>query len=155
MMDPGRPAALLVCARTVGPSPESGQQQDSCSGGGGHICAGYHGMLRQTDLSISSVPEPVSTSSSGLKPQMLMPWNLFPSVFLVKSQQNPLAIKEAQPKSRTLHVALPSKPAEPPTTTLQSRSSHGPGLAPVPTPTPRPRARGPSGTSASSGPGPR
>ncbi|XP_053759757.1 cilium assembly protein DZIP1L isoform X1 [Panthera pardus] len=72
----------------------------------------------------------------------------------VKSQQNPLAIKEAQPKSRTLHVALPSKPAEPPMTTLQSRSSHGPGLAPVPTPTPRPRARGPSGTSASSGPGP-
>ncbi|XP_006936442.2 zinc finger protein DZIP1L isoform X2 [Felis catus] len=72
----------------------------------------------------------------------------------VKSQQNPLAIKEAQPKSRTLHVALPSKPAEPPTTTLQSHSSHGAGLAPVPTPTPRPRARGPSGTSASSGPGP-
>ncbi|XP_077612770.1 cilium assembly protein DZIP1L isoform X2 [Crocuta crocuta] len=72
----------------------------------------------------------------------------------VKSQQNPLAIQEAQPKPRTLHVASPSKPAEPPTTTLQSRSSRGPGLAHMSTPTPRPRARGPSGSPASPGPGP-
>ncbi|XP_029796068.1 zinc finger protein DZIP1L isoform X2 [Suricata suricatta] len=72
----------------------------------------------------------------------------------VKSQQNPLAMQEAQTKPRTLQVALPSKPGEPPTTTLQSHSSHGPGLAQVPTPTPRPRARGPSGSPASPGPGP-
>lgn len=84
---------------------------------------------------------------------MIVPWNLFLSVFLVKSQQNPLVIKEAQPKSRTLHVALPSKLAEPPTATVQSRGSHGPGLAHGPTPTPRSRAQGPSGTPASPGPG--
>ncbi|XP_044944802.1 zinc finger protein DZIP1L isoform X1 [Mustela putorius furo] len=71
----------------------------------------------------------------------------------VKSQQNTLVIKEAQTKSRTLHVALPSKPTEPPTSTLQSRSSHGPGLAHMPTPAPRPRAHGRSSTPASPGPG--
>ncbi|XP_030890964.1 zinc finger protein DZIP1L isoform X1 [Leptonychotes weddellii] len=71
----------------------------------------------------------------------------------VKTQQNPLVIKEAQPKARTLHVALPSKLAEPPTATLQSCGSHGPGLAHVPTPAPRPRAHGPSGTPAAPGPG--
>ncbi|XP_045859551.1 zinc finger protein DZIP1L isoform X3 [Meles meles] len=71
----------------------------------------------------------------------------------VKSQQNPLAIKEAQAKSRTLHVVSPSKPAEPPMTTLQGRGSHGPGLAHMPTPAPRPRAHGRSGTPASPGPG--
>ncbi|XP_057595404.1 cilium assembly protein DZIP1L isoform X2 [Hippopotamus amphibius kiboko] len=70
-----------------------------------------------------------------------------------KSQQNPLVTKKAQPKARTLHVALPPKPAEPPVTTLQSRGSHGPGLAPGPTPTPRSRAQGPSSTPASPGPG--
>lgn len=84
---------------------------------------------------------------------MVMPWNLFLSVFLVKSQQNTLVIKEAQTKSRTLHVALPSKTTEPPTSTLQSRSSHGPSLAHMPTPAPRPRAHGLSGTPASPGPG--
>lgn len=116
-----------------------------------------HWLLWYTasDLSISSVPEPRSMSSSGLRAQMVMPWNLLLPVFLVKSQQNPLAIQEAQPKPRTLHVASPSKPAEPPTTTLQSRSSRGPGLAHMSTPTPRPRARGPSGSPASPGPGPR
>ncbi|XP_040089284.1 zinc finger protein DZIP1L isoform X2 [Oryx dammah] len=71
----------------------------------------------------------------------------------VKSQQSPLVTKEVQPKARTLHVAQPSKPAEPPVTSLQSRSSHGLGLAPGPTPTPRSRASGPSGTPSSPGPG--
>ncbi|XP_040089327.1 zinc finger protein DZIP1L isoform X7 [Oryx dammah] len=73
--------------------------------------------------------------------------------YLVKSQQSPLVTKEVQPKARTLHVAQPSKPAEPPVTSLQSRSSHGLGLAPGPTPTPRSRASGPSGTPSSPGPG--
>uniref|UniRef100_A0A8B9W971 DAZ interacting zinc finger protein 1 like n=1 Tax=Bos mutus grunniens TaxID=30521 RepID=A0A8B9W971_BOSMU len=71
----------------------------------------------------------------------------------VKSQQSPLVTKEVQPKARTLHVAQPSKPAEPPVTSLQSRSSHSLGLAPGPSPTPRSRASGPPGTPASPGPG--
>ncbi|ELK16707.1 zinc finger protein DZIP1L isoform X1 [Pteropus alecto] len=69
----------------------------------------------------------------------------------VKSQQNPLVTKEVQPKARTLNVASPSKPVEPPVTSLQSRGSHGPGLAQVPTPTPRLAVRGPSGTTSSPG----
>ncbi|XP_069420849.1 cilium assembly protein DZIP1L isoform X3 [Ovis canadensis] len=73
--------------------------------------------------------------------------------YLVKSQQSPLVTKEVQPKARTLHVAQPSKPAEPAVTSLQSRSSHSLGLAPGPTPTPRSRAPGPSGTPSSPGPG--
>uniref|UniRef100_A0AC11EFY1 DAZ interacting zinc finger protein 1 like n=1 Tax=Ovis aries TaxID=9940 RepID=A0AC11EFY1_SHEEP len=71
----------------------------------------------------------------------------------VKSQQSPLVTKEVQPKARTLHVAQPSKPAEPAVTSFQSRSSHSLGLAPGPTPTPRSRAPGPSGTPSSPGPG--
>ncbi|XP_055425561.1 cilium assembly protein DZIP1L isoform X2 [Bubalus kerabau] len=71
----------------------------------------------------------------------------------VKSQQSPLVTKEVQPKARTLHVAQPSKPAEPPVTSLQSRSSRSLGLAPGPSPTPRSRASGPPGTPASPGPG--
>ncbi|XP_014644794.1 PREDICTED: zinc finger protein DZIP1L [Ceratotherium simum simum] len=71
----------------------------------------------------------------------------------VKSQQSPLVTKEVQPKARILHVALPSKLAEPSMTTLQNRSSHGPGPAQAPTPTPRPRAHGSSDTPASPEPG--
>lgn len=71
----------------------------------------------------------------------------------VKSPQSPLVTKEAQPKARTVPVAQPSKPAEPPVTSLQSRSSHSLGLAPGPTPTPRSRASGPPGTPPSPGPG--
>ncbi|KAB0373769.1 hypothetical protein FD755_014025 [Muntiacus reevesi] len=71
----------------------------------------------------------------------------------VKSQQSPPVTKEAQPKARTVPVAQPSKPAEPPVTSLQSRSSHSLGLAPGPTPTPRSRASGPPGTPSSPGPG--
>ncbi|XP_061050598.1 cilium assembly protein DZIP1L isoform X1 [Eubalaena glacialis] len=71
----------------------------------------------------------------------------------VKSQQSTPVTKEAQPKARTLHVAQSSKPAESPVSPLQSRSSHGPGLAQGPTPTPRSRAPGPSSTPASLGPG--
>ncbi|XP_073088464.1 cilium assembly protein DZIP1L [Manis javanica] len=71
----------------------------------------------------------------------------------VKSQRNRMVTKESQPQTRTLHVAAPSKLAEPPTMAGQGRSSRGPGPAPVPIPTPHPRAHGPSGTSASPGPG--
>ncbi|XP_023368823.1 zinc finger protein DZIP1L isoform X2 [Otolemur garnettii] len=74
----------------------------------------------------------------------------------VKNQWSTLVTREAQPKSRTLQVALPSKPAEPPIPTLQKRSSRGsrgPGLTQVSTLTPRPRVHGPSNTSASPGPG--
>ncbi|XP_043330253.1 zinc finger protein DZIP1L isoform X4 [Cervus canadensis] len=71
----------------------------------------------------------------------------------VKSQQSPLVTKEAQPKARTVPVAQPPKPAEPPVTSLQSRSSHSLGLAPGPTPTPRSRASGPPGPPSSPGPG--
>ncbi|XP_057401678.1 cilium assembly protein DZIP1L isoform X8 [Balaenoptera acutorostrata] len=71
----------------------------------------------------------------------------------VKSQQSTPVTKEAQPKARTLHVAQSSKPAESPVSPLQSRGSHGPGLAQGPTPTPGSRAPGPSSTLASLGPG--
>ncbi|XP_036707204.1 zinc finger protein DZIP1L isoform X8 [Balaenoptera musculus] len=71
----------------------------------------------------------------------------------VKSQQSTLVTKEAQPKARTLHVAQSSKPAESPVSPLQSRDSHGPGLAQGSTPTPGSRAPGPSSTPASLGPG--
>ncbi|XP_020925158.1 zinc finger protein DZIP1L isoform X6 [Sus scrofa] len=65
----------------------------------------------------------------------------------VKNPRNPLVIKEAHPKARIQHVALPSKPAEPPMTTLQR------GGNPRPTPAPRSRAPRPSGTPACPGPG--
>ncbi|KAM9088717.1 cilium assembly protein DZIP1L isoform 6-T10 [Megaptera novaeangliae] len=71
----------------------------------------------------------------------------------VKSQQSTPVTKEAQPKARTLHVAQSSKPTESPVSPLQSRGSHGPGLAQGPTPTPGSRAPGPSSTPASLGPG--
>ncbi|XP_028345243.1 cilium assembly protein DZIP1L isoform X1 [Physeter macrocephalus] len=71
----------------------------------------------------------------------------------VKSQQSTPVTKEAQPKARTLHVAQSSKLAESPVSPLQSRRSHGPGLAQGPTPTPGSRAPGPSSTPASLGPG--
>ncbi|XP_059776243.1 cilium assembly protein DZIP1L isoform X7 [Balaenoptera ricei] len=71
----------------------------------------------------------------------------------VKSQQSTPVTKEAQPKARTLHVAQSSKPAESPVSPLQSRDSHGPGLAQGPTPTPGSTAPGPSSTPASLGPG--
>lgn len=72
----------------------------------------------------------------------------------VKSQRTTLATREARPKTRTLNVALPSKPAEPSTPARQSHSSHGPGLPQVSTPIPRPRVHGPSSTTpVSPGPG--
>ncbi|XP_017751309.1 PREDICTED: zinc finger protein DZIP1L [Rhinopithecus bieti] len=71
----------------------------------------------------------------------------------VKSQQSPLVTREAQPKTRTLQVGLPSTPAEPPLPTRQSHGSHGSGLTQVSTPAPRPRVHGPSSTPPSSGPG--
>lgn len=77
----------------------------------------------------------------------------FLSVFLVKSQRTTLATREVRPKTRTINVALPSKPAEPSTPARQSHSSHGPGLPQVSTPIPRPRVHGPSSTPVSPGPG--
>lgn len=71
----------------------------------------------------------------------------------VKSQRVTLATREVRPKTRTLTVALPSKPAEPSTPTLQGHSSHGPGLTQVSTPIPRPRVHGPSSTPVSPGSG--
>ncbi|KAM6159605.1 cilium assembly protein DZIP1L isoform 2-T2 [Erethizon dorsatum] len=71
----------------------------------------------------------------------------------VKSQRSTLLTREVQPKTRTLHAALPSKLAEPFTPALQSRSSHGPGPTQVSAPTPRPRGHRPSSTPASQGPG--
>ncbi|XP_032486781.1 zinc finger protein DZIP1L isoform X11 [Phocoena sinus] len=71
----------------------------------------------------------------------------------VKSQQSTPVTKEAQTKARTLHVAQSSKPAESPVSPLQSRGSHGPGLAQGPTPTPGSRAPGPSSTPPPLGPG--
>ncbi|KAM5292172.1 cilium assembly protein DZIP1L isoform 2-T2 [Ctenodactylus gundi] len=71
----------------------------------------------------------------------------------VKSQWSTLATKEAQPKTRTPHVTLSSKPVEPPMPSLQSHRSHSPGVTQVSTPTPRPRVHGLSGTPASHGPG--
>ncbi|XP_077899507.1 cilium assembly protein DZIP1L isoform X5 [Ictidomys tridecemlineatus] len=71
----------------------------------------------------------------------------------VKSHQSPRDTGKAQPKTRTLHMVLPSKLAEPPTPALQNRSSRGLGLAQVSTPTPRPRLHKPSSIPASPGPG--
>ncbi|KAH0519455.1 Zinc finger protein DZIP1L [Microtus ochrogaster] len=71
----------------------------------------------------------------------------------VKSQRTTLATREARPKTRTLSVVLPSKPAEPSTPARPSLSSHGPGLPQVSTPIPRPRVHGPSSTPVSPGPG--
>ncbi|XP_031999773.1 cilium assembly protein DZIP1L [Hylobates moloch] len=71
----------------------------------------------------------------------------------VKSQQSTLVTREAQPKTRTLQVALPSTPAEPPPPTRQNHGSHGSSLTQVSAPAPRPRVRGPSSTPPSSGPG--
>lgn len=71
----------------------------------------------------------------------------------VKSQRITLAKREVRPKTRTLTVALPSKPAEPSTPALQGHSSHSPGLTQVSTPIPRPRVHGPSSTPVSPGPG--
>ncbi|XP_047303598.1 cilium assembly protein DZIP1L isoform X5 [Homo sapiens] len=71
----------------------------------------------------------------------------------VKSQQSTLVTREAQPKTRTLQVALPSTPAEPPPPTRQSHGSHGSSLTQVSAPAPRPGLHGPSSTPPSSGPG--
>ncbi|XP_029421441.1 zinc finger protein DZIP1L [Nannospalax galili] len=71
----------------------------------------------------------------------------------VKSQQSTLATGEALPRTRTRSVVLPSKPTGPSTSTLQSHSSHVPGLTQVSTPIPRPRVHGPSSTPVSPGPG--
>lgn len=71
----------------------------------------------------------------------------------VKSQRTTLATREVRPKTRTLTVALPSKPAEPSTSTPRGHSSHGPGLIQVSTPIPRPRVHGPSSPPVSPGPG--
>ncbi|XP_004834359.1 zinc finger protein DZIP1L isoform X3 [Heterocephalus glaber] len=70
-----------------------------------------------------------------------------------KSQRSTLLTREARPKTRALHVALPSKLAEPFTPAPQSRSSHGSGPTQVSAPTPRPRVQGPSSTPAPHGPG--
>ncbi|KFO32748.1 zinc finger protein DZIP1L isoform X2 [Fukomys damarensis] len=64
----------------------------------------------------------------------------------VKSQQSTLLTREARPKTRTLNVAVPSKPAEPFTPAPQSCSSHGPGPTQASTPTPRSRVHGLSST---------
>ncbi|XP_007945730.1 zinc finger protein DZIP1L [Orycteropus afer afer] len=72
----------------------------------------------------------------------------------VKSQWSPLVTKKAQPETRTLHMASPSKPAELPMPMLQSRrDNRGPDLTQVPTPTPCPRVHGPASSPASLGPG--
>ncbi|XP_005406827.1 PREDICTED: zinc finger protein DZIP1L isoform X1 [Chinchilla lanigera] len=70
-----------------------------------------------------------------------------------KSQWSTLLTREVRPKTGTLHVALPSKLAEPFTPALQSRSSHGPGPTQVSAPTPRPRRHRPSSTPVPQGPG--
>nr|XP_051674587.1 cilium assembly protein DZIP1L isoform X3 [Oryctolagus cuniculus] len=70
----------------------------------------------------------------------------------VQSRRSTLVTREAQPKPRTLNVALPSKPAQPPTPAPQTHNSRGPGPTQVSTPVPRPRANGPPST-ASPGPG--
>ncbi|XP_069929314.1 cilium assembly protein DZIP1L isoform X2 [Oryctolagus cuniculus] len=70
----------------------------------------------------------------------------------VQSRRSTLVTREAQPKPRTLNVALPSKPAQPPTPAPQTHNSRGPGPTQVSTPVPHPRANGPPST-ASPGPG--
>lgn len=71
----------------------------------------------------------------------------------VRSQQSTLVTGEAQPRTRTRNVALPSKPTEPLMSTPQSHSNHDPGLTQVSTPIPRPRVHGPSSTPVSPVPG--
>ncbi|XP_063578293.1 cilium assembly protein DZIP1L isoform X4 [Pongo abelii] len=71
----------------------------------------------------------------------------------VKSQQSTVVTREAQPKTRTLQVALPSTRAEPPPPTRQGHGSHGSSLTQVSAPAPRPRVHGPFSTPPSSGPG--
>lgn len=90
---------------------------------------------------------------SGSRAHMVMPWNSFHSVFLVERQRGPKAIKEAQPKPKTLPVALPSMRAEVPMETRQSLEGHGPGLAQVPAPILHQSAHGPFGSPASLRPG--
>lgn len=87
------------------------------------------------------------------RPNIGMFCKSFLSVFLVKSQRTTLATREARPKTRTLSVVLPSKPAEPSTPARPNHSSHGPGLPQVSTPIPRPRVHGPSSIPVSPGPG--
>ncbi|XP_062070231.1 cilium assembly protein DZIP1L isoform X2 [Lepus europaeus] len=70
----------------------------------------------------------------------------------VQSRRSTLVTREAQPKPRTLNVALPSKPAQLPTPAPQTHGSRGPGPTQVSTPVPRPRAHGPP-SAASPGPG--
>ncbi|XP_072648696.1 cilium assembly protein DZIP1L isoform X3 [Canis lupus baileyi] len=92
---------------------------------------------------------------SGSRTHMVMPWNLFLCVFLVKRQQSPKVIKEAQPKPKpkTRPVALASRRAEVPVKTRQSLKGHGPGLAQVPAPILHQRAHGHFGSPASQRPG--
>lgn len=87
---------------------------------------------------------------SGSRAHMVMPWNLFLSVFLVKRQRGPKVIKEAQPKPKpkTRPMELPSMVTEVPMETLQS-----PGLAQVPAPILHQRAHGHFGSPASQRPG--
>eukprot|EP00071_Canis_lupus_P030827 XP_022264384.1 zinc finger protein DZIP1L isoform X6 [Canis lupus familiaris] len=92
---------------------------------------------------------------SGSRTHMVMPWNLFLCVFLVKRQQSPKVIKEAQPKPKpkTRPVALASRRAEVPVKTRQSLKGHGPDLAQVPAPILHQRAHGHFGSPASQRPG--
>nr|XP_055176909.1 cilium assembly protein DZIP1L isoform X9 [Nyctereutes procyonoides] len=71
----------------------------------------------------------------------------------VERQRGPKAIKEAQPKPKTLPVSLPSMRAEVPMETRQSLEGHGPGLAQVPAPILHQSAHGPFGSPASLRPG--
>ncbi|CAD7673495.1 unnamed protein product [Nyctereutes procyonoides] len=71
----------------------------------------------------------------------------------VKRQRGRKAIKEAQPKPKTLPVSLPSMRAEVPMETRQSLEGHGPGLAQVPAPILHQSAHGPFGSPASLRPG--
>ncbi|XP_072648698.1 cilium assembly protein DZIP1L isoform X5 [Canis lupus baileyi] len=112
--------------------------------------------------SLKESPQPPDKSSGGLassafwnlpsgsRAHMVMPWNLFLSVFLVKRQRGPKVIKEAQPKPKpkTRPVELPSMVTEVPMETLQS-----PGLAQVPAPILHQRAHGHFGSPASQRPG--
>ncbi|XP_077721132.1 cilium assembly protein DZIP1L isoform X3 [Canis aureus] len=117
--------------------------------------------------SLKESPQPPDKSSGGLassafwnlpsgsRAHMVMPWNLFLSLFLVKRQQSPKVIKEAQPKPKpkTRPVALASRRAEVPVKTRQSLKGHGPGLAQVPAPILHQRAHGHFGSPASQRPG--
>ncbi|XP_004625046.2 zinc finger protein DZIP1L isoform X2 [Octodon degus] len=71
----------------------------------------------------------------------------------VKSQRSTALTREVRPKSSTLHVAVPSKLAEPFMPALQSHNSQGPGPTQVSVLTPRPRRHGLSSTPTPQGPG--